>query len=466
MPNPSRSTLGLLVVGLGTIVAPLDTAVNIAFPSITRAFALEVEDIRWVVITYVLTYASLMLIFGKLGDLLGYRHIFRLGLLVCAAGFLACSLAPTYGLLLLGRILQGIGIALTLSCAPALATSLFDEHERTRVLGTYAAITAVGAALGPVVGGFLVGRWDWNAVFWFRAPLVLAALALSPLLPAVPGRPSARGFDALGAVLLVGWMSALLLAFSVPAEPLGVPLGLALLALSGFAAFMVRESRYPEPIIRPSLFRNVDFVLMNAASIAVHLATFSVLLLVPYYLVGTLGLHVAISGSVLALGAGGMVVGSWLAGRLAARAGVGRLALVGVALCIAGLWSVSLWTPAIGLAVMGLSLLIQGVGIGLFQVAYTDLVTATLPLSDRGVAGSLAMVTRTLGIVGGATGLSAAFRYFETAALSAGTSATDAFIAGFQSTFFHAAIGLALFLALSLLRPRIWLWGGRETMRS
>ena len=420
------------------------------------------EDIRWVVITYVLTYASLMLIFGKLGDLLGYRHIFRLGLLVCAAGFLACSLAPTYGLLLLGRILQGIGIALTLSCAPALATSLFDERERTRVLGTYAAITAAGAALGPVVGGFLVERWDWNAVFWFRAPLVLAALALSPLLPTVPRRGSARGFDALGAVLLVTWMSALLLAFSVAAERFGaLPLGLALLALAGFAAFMVRESRYPEPIIRPSLFRNVDFVLMNAASIAVHLATFSVLLLVPYYLVGTLGLRCGDRGHrarsrrrrhgrrLVARGQTGRAHGGRPAGARGRRT-----------LRSPGFGPSPLWTPATGLAIMGLSLLVQGVGIGLFQVAYTDLVTATLPLSDRGVAGSLAMVTRTLGIVGGATGLSATFRYFETAALSAGTSATDAFLAAFQSTFFHAAMGLALFLALSLLRPRLWLSGG------
>jgi MFS family permease len=461
MPSPSQSNLGLLVVCLGTIVAPLDTAVNIAFPSITRAFALEVEDIRWVVIAYVLTYASLMLIFGKIGDLLGYRHIFRLGLLVCAAGFVACSLAPTYGLLLLGRVLQGIGIALTLSCAPALATSLFEERERTRVLGAYAAITAAGAALGPLIGGFLVERWDWNAVFWFRAPLVLVALALSGALPAVPRPGSARGFDALGAVLLVAWMSALLLAFSVRAESFGLalPLGLALLAVASFAAFIVRETLHPEPIVRPSLFRDIDFALMNAASIAVHLATFSVLLLVPYFLVGTLGLDVAIGGIVLGLGAGGMIVGSWLAGRLAARTRVGRLALAGVALCVAGLCTISAWTPATGLAVMGLSLLVQGVGVGLFQVAYTDLVTATLPLSDRGVAGSLAMVTRTLGIVGGATGLSAAFRRFETAALSAGASASDAFLAAFQSTFFYAAVGLALFLALSLLRPRLWLWG-------
>ena len=144
--------LGLAVVCLGTLVAPLDSAVNIALPSITQAFGVEIADIRWIVIAYVLTYSSLLLIFGKLGDLLGYRRIFQAGLLVSAAGFAACALAPSFGLLLAGRGLQGIGIALTLSCAPALATTLYDERERTRVLGFYAACTAAGAALGPILG--------------------------------------------------------------------------------------------------------------------------------------------------------------------------------------------------------------------------------------------------------------------------------------------------------------------------
>lgn len=461
MPRSPRPGVGLLVVGLGTVAAPLDTAVNIAFPSITHAFALAVEDIRWVVIAYVLTYSSLMLISGKLGDLLGYRLIFRLGLGVSAAGFVACSLAPTYGLLLLGRILQGIGIALTLSCGPALATSLFDESQRTRALGAYAAISAVGSALGPVVGGLLIERWDWNAVFWFRAPLVLVALALSGLIPAASKQRSTRRFDAAGAALLVTWMSALLLALSVPSQRFGtaLPLGLALLALAGFAAFLMREARHPEPIIRPSLFRDIDFTIMNAASVAVHFATFSVLLLVPYYLVQVAGLEVARGGAVLAIGAGGMVVGSWLAGRLAARANIGRLALAGVALGSAGLWGTSAWTAETGFIAMGLALLVQGIGVGLFQVAYADLVTATLPLEQRGVAGSLTMVTRTIGIVGGATGLSAAFRHFEAAGLSAGANAADAFLSAFQSTFFYAALGLALCLALSLLRPRIWIRG-------
>lgn len=461
MPRSPRPGVGLLVVGLGTVAAPLDTAVNIAFPRITHAFALAVEDIRWVVIAYVLTYSSLMLISGKLGDLLGYRLIFRLGLGVSAAGFVACSLAPTYGLLLLGRILQGIGIALTLSCGPALATSLFDESQRTRALGAYAAISAVGSALGPLVGGLLIERWDWNAVFWFRAPLVLVALALSGLIPAASKQRSTRRFDAVGAALLVTWMSALLLALSVPSQRFGtaLPLGLALLALAGFAAFLIREARHPEPIIRPSLFRDIDFTIMNAASVAVHFATFSVLLLVPYYLVQVAGLDVARGGAVLAIGAGGMVVGSWLAGRLAARANIGRLALAGVALGGAGLWGTSAWTAETGFVVMGLALLVQGIGVGLFQVAYADLVTATLPLEQRGVAGSLTMVTRTIGIVGGATGLSAAFRHFEAAGLSAGANAADAFLSAFQSTFFYAALGLALCLALSLLRPRIWIRG-------
>ena len=320
MARFSRPAVGLLIVGLGSLAAPLDSAVNIAFPSITRAFDLQVADIRWVVIAYVLTYASLMLAFGRLGDLLGYRRIFQIGLLVSALGFTACAAAPTYPLLLLGRMLQGVGIALTLSCAPALAISLYDERDRTRVLGIYTAIAAAGSALGPLVGGFLVEHAGWPAVFWPRAPLVLVALALSWLIPSTPKQGSMRGFDALGAALLVTWMSALLLVFAVPAEPFGrsLPLGLALLAALAFAAFLRREARHPQPLIRLSLFRDAGFAIMNAASIAVNLAAFTVLLLVPYYLVRIARMDTTSGGVLLACGAGGTVVGSWLAGRLAA----------------------------------------------------------------------------------------------------------------------------------------------------
>jgi MFS family permease len=456
MARLQRPRVGLFVVGLGTLAAPLDTAVNIAFPSITRAFDIPLEDIRWIVIAYTLVYASLMLVFGKLGDLAGYRRIFQLGLLVSAVGFAACSLAATYPLLLLGRMLQGIGIALTLSCGPALVTSLFDESQRARALGFYTAITAAGAALGPLVGGMLIARWGWTAVFAFRVPLALLALALSWLIPATPVAGSVRSFDAIGAALLVSWISSLLLALALLATPMGklAPLLLLLVSLLGFALFVIRERRSPQQLIQLSLFRNVDFTIMNAASIAVNFAAFGVLILVPYYLVRIGGFAVAAGGAVLALGAVGTVIGSWLAGRLAKRA---PLALMGVVLLIAALCTIAVWTPATARASMGLSLLAQGVGVGLFQVAYTDFVAATLPVANRGVAGSLTILTRTIGVVAGVSGLSAAYAHFEAAALASGAAHKDAFLAGFQSTFLYVALALALCLALSMARPRTWI---------
>jgi hypothetical protein len=286
---------------------------------------------------------------------------------------------------------------------------------------------------------------------------VLLALVLTPLVPAGPRRGAAGGFDAAGAVLLVVWMIALLLAFSIPAGRFGagVPAGLAVLALAGFAAFVIREARHPEPIIRPSLFADLDFVVINAASVAVYAATFSVLLLAPYFLTRSAGFDVATGGIVLAIGAGGMIVGAWLAGKW--HAAGGWMGPAGVGLAVAGLWATSMWTEATGLPAIVVSLLLQGVGVGLFQVACADRIVATLPLEDRGVAGSLTMVTRTIGVVGGATGLSAAFGHFEGAALAAGAAPQEAFLAGFQLTFFWTAVALGSFLALSLLRPRAWL---------
>lgn len=458
MSIAARPALGLAVVSLGTLVAPLDSAVNIAMPSITRAFDAGIEDIRWIVIAYVLTYSSLLLICGKLGDLIGYRRVFRAGLLVAAAGFVACSLAPTYAVLLAGRVVQGIGIALTLSCAPALATTLYDESQRTRVLGLYAAVSAAGAALGPITGGMLVDRFGWSAVFWARAPIALAALALTVLLPAPAVARKSAPLDRIGALLLIVWMSALLLAVAAVArsEDFVLPAGLAVVFMAAVVAFVRHESRHAEPIIRPALFRSLDFSAMNVMSIAVNYAAFSIMLLVPYFLVRARGLDAVTGGIILALAAIGTVVGSSIAGRLAKRTGVGRLALAGIVLSLAGLGGIAHLAREASLWPVGAALIAQGFGVGLFQVGYTDLVTAVLPLKDRGVAGSLAMVTRTIGTVAGATGHAAFQRIFEQVAIAAGATPADAFLAGFERAFQAAAVVVGLALLIALARPGLW----------
>jgi MFS family permease len=439
-----RLFAALLVVCLGTLTAPLDSAVNIAFPSITSAFGLEQAGIRWVIISYVLTYASLSLVFGKVGDLLGYRRVFVAGLVISALGFAACAAAPNFAALLVGRILQGVGAALSWSCAPALATSLYPEGERTRVLGFYSAAIAIGTALGPLAGGVLVQSYGWRVVFWGRLPIVLAGLALAWLIPAKPRPTTPQRYDWTGALLLVAWLGALLLAAARPEMEYAAAVTGALLigGLACFATFLVHESRHADPIVRPSLFQDPAFLMLNLASIAVNLGGFAVMLLVPFHLAGTSSLAPALGGLVLGCNAAGIIAGSLAAGKLAARFGQAPVAYLGSAISVLGLSLVAIWTAHTPPVHMAVCLGLQGFGLGLFQVAYSDSVLATLPQSDRGVAGSLTLVTRTLGVVGAASGLSALNHALATSAASAGR--TDAVLIGFQQTFAVVASGLGV----------------------
>jgi len=443
--------VALVIVLAGAIVAPLDTAVNVAFPAITDAFALALPEIRWIVILYMLTYGGFMLIGGRLGDLYGYRRVFALGLGVVALSFVGSALAPTYSALIVARIAQGVGMALILGCGPALSLSLYDEAARTRVLGYYASMFALGTALGPLLGGALVGPFGWQAVFWMRVPLALTVLALLHWVPVA--RPAGgRAFDMVGALLLALWTAALVLALALPGT---ASLWLALVAAVAFFAFVGRASRMPEPILRPALFRDAHFTTLNLLNIAVNLAAFAILLLGPYYFVRVSGLGALGVGLLLGIWAGGTLVGAGFAERLGRRFGLQRVGFVGIALSIVGLGFAGFWDARTSLAFAGFALLVQGCGVGLFQVACADGIVAALPREDRGVAGSLTMLTRMLGIVGGATLFAALFANAEAAALAAGGSAQDAFLDGFRFAFRCAALGLTVCAALGLVWPRL-----------
>jgi MFS family permease len=146
----------LIAIGLGAAIAPMDFAVNVAFPAISEAFALNVAAIRWVVICYVVTYASLMLACGKLGDVIGHRRVFCAGLVTGALAFTACGLAVNYEWLLAARALQGVATALVLSCAPALVVELCGVSRRTWALSRYAMSGALAGIAGPVIGGLVI----------------------------------------------------------------------------------------------------------------------------------------------------------------------------------------------------------------------------------------------------------------------------------------------------------------------
>ena len=408
--DPAISWAGAAAVLVGTLGVPLDSAVNVDFPFITGHFHLAIADIRWIVISYTLTSASLLLVLGRISDLIGHRRVFLAGTLLSAAAFALCGMAPSYGWLLAARVAQGVGAGLVMACGAALITAVFPEAARARALGLYTFGFGLGGALGPVAGAVLIAHFGWGAVFWARVPFALAGalagLALPPDRRAGP-RP---GFDWPGAMLLVAAIVALLAAFNqltAPARALGA-LGLAGALGAGFVA---AERRAAAPLIDLALFRRPGFARVNLAAIGVNLASFAVLLLVPFALARTQGLPVALDGLMLAAAPAGVAVAGPLAGRLAGRIGVAALLRGGAGLCALGLAGIALVPGGAVGAMVALSaaMVASGLGAGVFQVAYFEVLTGTIPRQDRGVAGSLGMLTRSLGIVAGASLLIALF---------------------------------------------------------
>lgn len=434
----------LLIVGLGTMVVPLDSAVNIDFPAIVAHFGLPIPMIQWIVIAYVLTQTSLVLSFGRIGDMVGYRRVFLAGSGVSAIAFMACALAPSYPALVAARIGQGIGAGLLLSCGPALATSLFPETMRAVVLGRYMAMFGIGAALGPSVFGVLVNQFGWSAVFSFRAPIAALAFLLGWLLPR-PGRGEAQEkFDAAGGLLLAAALCFLLLTLNQLRHP-GAALGASALAAAvGLWLFQRQERRTARPIIDFAYFHLPGFIRINAAHALVNLAAFSIMLLAPFHLSRLPGLSLPAAGLVLAASPCGIVLAAPLAGRLANLVPVRRMAVVGAGLSSLGLFGIAAASTGQDLVWVTLAMAAQGFGMGLFQVAYFDIVTGAIPTRHRGVAGSLGMATRSIGTVTGATLLMLLFEMLRDG---------SGFAAAFHATFAVAG-GLSGIVALGLAVKR------------
>ena len=429
------------MIGLGTATAQLDTSVNIAFPAITKGFELTIGDIQWVVICYVLTYASLLLVLGRIGDSIGHATIFRIGLIWSAVALLLVAFAPGYGAMLFFRCLQGVGAALVLSCGAALVTSLYGEERRSRALGIYTMMMALGLMLGPLFGGTLTAIWDWPAVFWFRIPVAIAALVLLRGMPRSRQRHPGDRFDILGGMALILGLVTMLLALNRFGDLSAI--WLALLSTLAFAGFIFRESRAARPIIAIETLKVPGFALLNLVSVLANVAAFSVWLLVPYYLARVPSYSLTESGAILAAAAAGAVLAAPIAGRLIGRVvSAEQMAIAGAAGVGAGLLLICAWTQTTPTMLRVAGLIVQGMGLGLFQLAYSDIVTATLPLSDRGVAGSLVLLTRTLGTV---TAASVVLMVF--AALQTGHDFPEAFRQTFQlaALLAFASAGALLF---------------------
>jgi EmrB/QacA subfamily drug resistance transporter len=470
--SPTKHALGssqvaIVVAGAAGLLISLDTTVNIAFPAITAAFTLEVSEIQWVVISYVLTFASLLLATGRLSDAFGHRRVLASGLGVTALGVLLCGVASDFGWFLAARVVQGIGAALVLGAAPALVTLVTSEGARSRALGGFQMGTALGLAIGPALGGVLLEWTSWRSVYLFRVPVALIVLAL--VITVVPARADRRpthglrrgdaSLDLTGALSVGAGLAAGLLAVSRVREtgwgsPLvvtGLLVGIVLLA-----AWVVVEHRSRTPVIDRALLRHTPFAVANGLNVVANGTMFAIWLLAPYYLLTVRGLSTIAGGVVLGMAPLATAIAAPVAGRLDGRISTGRLCTIGLALEAVGLATVATAgaeTPWIAVAA---ALALVGVGVGFFTVPNLSYVMGSISRERQGVAGGLSQMMRTVGVVAGVAGASLFFDARRRAHVTHRAVPADdpgAFLAAYRDTFIAVAVLCALAAAVSLLRP-------------
>src|SRR3989454_816569 len=460
-PSPALSSRSVVTLAsLSALLASLDSSVNIAFPAITAAFTLDVTLIQWVVVSYVLTYASLLLGCGRLADLWGHGRVLTWGLAGSTLAFLLCGLAPTFAWLLVARTLQGVGVALVFAAAPALVTLAVPAETRGRALGIFHMSAAAGFALGPLLGGVLVDSFGWRSVYLFRVlPAFLLTLLAAGQSHIAHEHQNDQHFDLVGALTLAGSVAGFLLAVSRGrdlgwASPL--VLVLVLVASACLAGFVMTEARVNAPVVDLSLFRRPAFTVANLLNVLANCAMFAIWLLVPYYIVNALGYPAFIGGVLLMACPLATALAAPLAGQLSDRLGTSLLSTLGLGTEALGLWGISRLDTASSLISLALTLALVGLGLGIFQTPNMSFVMGTIPRTQQGVAGGMSQMMRTLGVVLGVTGASMLFgsrRTVHAGRLHLSTvSDAQTFIPAFQDVFVVSAVVCVIAFGLSLLR--------------
>jgi EmrB/QacA subfamily drug resistance transporter len=291
---------------LGSSMAFMDgTIVNVALPAIQRSLDASAADAQWIVEAYALFLAALLLVGGALGDRFGRKRVFLIGVVMFTATSAACAAAQGSGQLIAARALQGVGAALLVPGSLALLGANFAEAERGRAIGTWSAFSSITAAIGPVVGGFLVDHFSWRWAFLLNVPIgIVLVLACVAKVPESRGDAPAGGLDVAGAILATLGLAGVVIALiEVPAlhgqEARRMALGAGVLGLAGLAAFLAWEARVRHPMLPLTLFRNRDFAGANVLTLLLYAALGGGLYFVPLNLIQVQGYGATAAGAAL-----------------------------------------------------------------------------------------------------------------------------------------------------------------------
>jgi len=455
-PTPAkRDTTGnwmvMTAVGVGSLLGSLDSSVvNISLPTIRRLFGTEVATAEWVVAIYLLTTCGFLLTSGRLGDMYGQKPIYVTGFATFVASSALCGLAPSIGMLILFRAVQGLGGAMIFSSGSAILTQTFPPSQRGRVLGLQVLMVYLGSMTGPMVGGWLTDHFTWRAIFYINVPIGLAALVLSSkFVPWIKPADKPERFDYLGAALFLAIFSLLLIALNQGhtygwTSPYILKMFAAAVVL--LVLFVLVESRTGSPLLDLGLFRVPTFSLSATSSICNYMAVFSMTFLMPFYLIQGHGMSSSSAGLLMTIQPLVMVVFAPPAGAISDRVGTRWPAMLGMALLAVAMYLLSRLGPTSSMAYIGTAIGTAGLGMGIFVAPNNSTMLGAAPKNRLGIAAGVLATARYIGMISGVGVSGAIFTTF----IRVHTQA--AFFSGIQISFLVASAVSCLGCVASAVR--------------
>lgn len=459
--NSTTNRLALAALAGSVLLASLGISIaTVALPTLARAFSAQVQDVQWVVLAYLLAVTAAIVSAGRLGDLYGSRRVLAAGLALFTLASGACALAPDLRWLVAGRAVQGLGAAILMSLPMSVAKGLVARHRTGSAMGLLGTMSAIGTAMGPSVGGFLIGAQGWRAAF---ACLAVGGAGLFALtLAAVPkgGRcgPAQERMDWPGNA----WLSIMLICLALAATGgkagMGIPLwGLLGGASAALAAFIYVELAATSPLVPVAMLRGGSLSTSLAANLLVGAIMMSTLVVGPFFLSFAMGLSEASTGMVMAAGPIAAALSGVPAGRITDRFGPDRTLVAGLALATVGLCCFAALAPRFGAAGYLVALVLTTPGFQLFLAANNTAVMLEATDRHKGMVSGLLGLSRNLGFMAGASLLPLLFASLLGDQGVAGSPVAHISRA-FSATFFCTA-GLCV-LAIGLA------WAGTAARRS
>ncbi len=456
--------IALYVLCTGMLMIVLDlTVVNVALPYVQDDLGFSTSDLAWVVNAYLIAFGGLLLLAGRLGDIVGRRRIFMAGLGLFTVASLACGLAQSQEVLIAARFVQGIGGAMTSAVILGMIVTMFPEpREQAKAIGVYAFVASAGGSVGLLAGGVLTESINWHWIFFINVPIAIATAVLAlRLLDRDQGIGFGRGTDVLGAALIT---SSLMLGVYTIVKPAadygwgaGRTLGLGALTLVLLAAFVAREATARNPLIPLRIFRSANVTganLIQALSIS---GMFGVFFLGTLYLqrvlgYGALEIGLAFLPATITMGTLSVRYSERLIMRFGARATL----VPGLVLILAGLALFTL-APVDGDYVTSVLpvMLVLGSGAGLSFPALMTLAMSGADQDDVGLASGLVNTTAQVGAALGLAVLATLSASRSASLLHDGESRAQALVSGYHLAFWIGAglVAIAIVVALTVLRP-------------